>query len=95
MCIEIQASLRGRIIGIKSHWWDNQAVTAFVCHNLTGIPSMGNLHDVGQEIGMGGSMSCSGAVCEYKISGRKDYISVKFAILKEEMLGQSRVVGSK
>lgn len=56
---------------------------------------MGNLHDVGQEIGMGGSMSCSGAICEYKISGRKDYISVKFAILKEEMLGQSRVVGSK
>lgn len=95
MCIEIQASLRGRIIGIKSHWWDNQAVTAFVCHNLTGIPSVSNLHDVGQEVGVCGSMGGSGAICEYKIGGRKNYISVKFAILKEEMLGQSRVVESK
>ena len=56
---------------------------------------MSNLHDVGQEVGVCGSMGGSGAICEYKIGGRKNYISVKFAILKEEMLGQSRVVESK
>lgn len=44
---------------------------------------------------MSRSMGGSGAIREYKVGRRKYDVGVKFAILKEKMLGQSRVIESK